>query len=292
MTNSSMKGCHMALCKQKVEIADSRQNKLLANTARVSPTLAEARTFADLASVLTYRHLLERLDEPPDRPLALRLQPLGQTVYCRPGTSDAFLIAELFLRREAEKLLRSPIPRDGRVLDLGANIGLTMALFAARWPDARILGVELDPGNAEVCRLNIQPWRDRCELLVGAVWDREGEVHYTGDSAWALHVSVRGSRLRTPAFTMPSILGRLGGRADFVKMDIEGGERRVLRTLGQWSGNVSAMRVEIHEPYTAKECRDVLNRHGFQCRVQGDYVVAQRRRSSSVRSSGQDRSRR
>jgi len=251
---------------------------------RISATRAEARAFADLASVAKYRELLEWLYDPPDRPLPLnpfplKLRELRQTIYCRPGTSDALVIAELFLRREAENLLQAPIPKSGRILDLGANIGVTMALFAARWPDARILGVELDPSNAEVCRRNIHPWRDRCKLLVGAVWDREGEVCYTGDSAWALHVSRR-ARLRAPALTMPGLLAKLGGHADFVKMDIEGAECRVLRTIGQWSECVSEMRIEIHKPFTTGDCRKLLVQHGFRCseeeREGCDYVMARR----------------
>jgi hypothetical protein len=67
------------------------------------------------------------------------------------------------------------------ILDLGSNIGLTLADFACLHPRARMLGLELDEGNVRLCRVNIAPYSGRCEVIWGAVWNREGEVGYAGD---------------------------------------------------------------------------------------------------------------
>lgn len=51
------------------------------------------------------------------------------------------------------------------IVDLGANLGITVADNARRYPEAQIIAVELDPENAELARRNTAPWADRVELL-------------------------------------------------------------------------------------------------------------------------------
>jgi FkbM family methyltransferase len=69
------------------------------------------------------------------------------------------------------------------ILDLGANIGITVADNARRYPGARLIAVELDPENAELARLNTAPWADRVELLQGAVWTEDGEIASSASAA-------------------------------------------------------------------------------------------------------------
>ena len=44
--------------------------------------------------------------------------------------------------------LRARAALPGRIVDLGANIGAA-SVFATRWPNARILALEPDPGTFE-----------------------------------------------------------------------------------------------------------------------------------------------
>ena len=41
------------------------------------------------------------------------------------------------------------------IVDLGANIGLSLALFSERYPEARIYGFEPAPDHFEILQLNI-----------------------------------------------------------------------------------------------------------------------------------------
>ena len=81
-------------------------------------------------------------------------------MWLRPGTSDADVAADTLMRDLDEV---DVLPRT--ILDLGSNIGLTIALYAAKFPAARILGVELDSSNLEIAHMNT----DR-EILWGAAW--------------------------------------------------------------------------------------------------------------------------
>src|SRR6185436_4373163 len=111
-----------------------------------------ARLAADLRSLVAYL----RLEGPwrPAGPVPVRVRPLGgRTVWLRPRTTDAVMLRDTF------RDLVHPPPDLGRpirwVLDLGANAGITVAHTALLHPQARIVAVELDPGNAAPARRNL-----------------------------------------------------------------------------------------------------------------------------------------
>ncbi|MGH2876326.1 MAG: FkbM family methyltransferase, partial [Solirubrobacteraceae bacterium] len=51
---------------------------------------------------------------------------------------------------------------------------------------------------------------------------------------------------------------------DFVKMDIEGAEREVLRQETAWASKVRSIGVEVHPPYTVEQCEHDLRDLGFR----------------------------
>lgn len=200
----------------------------------------------------------------PADSVALRLRALGGTrVYCRPGTSDATVLYDAFYRR-----YHLPPPEIGAprtILDLGSNIGLTVAHYAALYPAARIVAVELDEENARACGRNLAPWGDRCSLVRGAAWSENGEVAYAGPSTQARRIDPAGL-LRSPAYDMPTLLDMVGGSVvDFVKMDIEGAEQELFRRPQAWIGRVRCLKVEVHAPYSVAACIGDLERFGFRC---------------------------
>ena len=70
------------------------------------------------------------------------------------------------------------LPSPRLIWDLGANIGLTMRQMAAAFPQARIVGVELNPANLELAGRNLAPVAERTELVEAAVWPEPGALSY------------------------------------------------------------------------------------------------------------------
>lgn len=197
---------------------------------------------------------------------AIRVRELdGNLVYCRPATTDINVFDDTFFGR-----YHLP-PRDligiNTILDLGSNIGLTVAHFAAIFPQARILGVELDRENHEVCQRNVEPFRSRCNVIHGAVWTSDGEVGYGGTESWGYSVVENSTRDRlVRSYRMPALLDLLTSSVvDYVKMDIEGAEAKVLEDASDWIDRVRCLKVEIHQPYTVDACILHLQRHGMTC---------------------------
>lgn len=237
-----------------------------------------SRVTAGPRSFLTYLRISRpgRHEGSGGRVVRVRLRPLnGRDVRLRPSTSDADTVWGTFAGRYHLPPAELPDPR--LIWDLGANIGLTMADLATRFPAARIVGVELDRENAELARANLRPWADRCEVLEGAVWPVEGELRYhhlaggtSGHHVADLPAGAGGPGVRSARAISPATLLALAGPeavVDYAKVDIEGSERELLRSGTAWAARVRTITVEVHDPYTAADCERDLRALGFTTRA-------------------------
>lgn len=228
---------------------------------------------------------LRRLENPRDGPrsratVEVRFRGLnGVPVKLRPGTQDDGLATDVFLKRHhlpPEAAIEAARP--STILDLGANIGITMAHMATLFPLARIVGVELDAANAALCAENVSAWRDRCEVIQAAVWVDDGTVNYERDEGQEQSYRVENANAgdqaskpastaahaSAPAISLSTLIERCGAEwIDYVKMDIEGAESRVLKENTEWVARVRSIKVEVHQPYSVKECTADLERLGF-----------------------------
>jgi FkbM family methyltransferase len=199
-------------------------------------------------------------------PVGLRSAP-DHPLLCRIGSTDPEVLADAF----GGLYHRPPADLDevSRIIDLGSNIGATIVQLATVFPDSQFVGVELDRGNYEMCVANTKHLGNRCTILWAAAWTHDGEVRYGGRQEWEYQVSASGEK-RAPALAMATILNRAGGAADYLKMDIEGAERDILRNASEWAPLVRCIRVEVHIPYTTDECIRDLEAAGFRCRMDVD----------------------
>jgi hypothetical protein len=225
-------------------------------------TLVAARVTSDRRSLRTYVRLarIAHHEGSDGRAVGLRLRPLGgRTVLVRPSTSDVDTVWGTFARGYH----RPPPELGGRrlelIFDLGANIGLTMADLAVRFPETRIVGVELDEDNVLLARANLAPWRERCELVHGAAWIADTPAFYAPLSG----------PVTVPAFSLGTLLDRhaRGRRVDYMKIDVEGAESALLREAVEWASRVDCINVEVHDPYRVDECEQDLKALGFHTRA-------------------------
>ncbi len=213
---------------------------------------------------------------PPDiTSVPVRVRALGhRPVSIRPGTADSLALVATF--DERFHLPPAGLPdAPGLIWDLGANIGLTVAHLAYLYPTARIVGVELDDANAGEAEHNIAPWSPRCSLLRGAVCIEDGTVQYVRNHGHeqGFHIGdVRAGEAANLSSARAIRLSKLSqeypdGAIDYVKMDIEGAEREVLRVDTDWAKRVRTINVEVHHPYTVGECAADLHALGFVATV-------------------------
>ncbi len=188
-------------------------------------------------------------------------------VVLRIGTSDAETFKQIFVNQEYE----SPnLPKTCRtIVDLGANIGLAAVLFGQKYPDARILSVEPEPGNYGLLVRNTAALGDRIGTRHAAVWTRNGSINlHTEDrqgaslDAWGVQVSeTRQSEKVTECATLGAFLDQAGmDRVDILKVDIEGAELEVFsHGVDDWLPRVDLIIIETHERFRPGSGVAVLN---------------------------------
>jgi FkbM family methyltransferase len=116
------------------------------------------------------------------------LQGDSQPLHLRLGSTDFWVLEEIFAENEYGMVPDDTVRPGGLVVDLGANIGLSVRYWQNRWPSCRVVAVEPHPENAKLCALNAPALREagECRLIeacVGATARRASIVTDYGD--WA-----------------------------------------------------------------------------------------------------------
>ena len=177
-------------------------------------------------------------------------------------SSDDFVFDQIFVRHEYAPVCRRL--HDPRfILDLGANVGYASAIFASRFPAAKILAVEPDPGNYKLCAKNLAPYKGRAEVLLGAVWGSRTQLalargNFCDGREWATRVEKAPSdaTAEVQAWDVATLLDMAHQReADLVKIDIEGSEAEVFaENPERWLPRVRNLCIELHDD----RCRDTF----------------------------------
>lgn len=164
---------------------------------------------------------------------------------------------EIFVERLYEFPFPGPAPR---ILDLGANIGLSLLFFKTRYPHASVVALEADPHINEYLRSNLEAnGISDVEIVRKAAWDTDEQLTFLQEGADGGRVSLTGSG--TPVSVEAVHLGRLlaGQRFDFIKMDIEGAEARVVPACAQLLGTARWVFIEYHSsPGERQSLADIL----------------------------------
>lgn len=159
------------------------------------------------------------------------------------NSPDRLLAALLWKYRLGSSLeysLYSSLIRPGMtVLDIGANIGFLTLLFSRlAGGTGKVIALEPDPGNFGLLRRNVEAngrLNVRCENMAAA--PEEGTIRlfrseeHHGDHRIFDSGDGRDS-IEIRAASIDDLLGP-GGKADFIKIDVQGAETLVLKGMGR-----------------------------------------------------------
>jgi FkbM family methyltransferase len=176
-----------------------------------------------------------------------------------PSLAEGMTVAEVYLQAGAVR------PGD-TVLDLGAFCGDTSYFFSkAVGPAGRVLAVEPDPDSFAALVRNVRELGlDNVQVDASAVWDADGEVTFQAAGTTTSSVAEAPGELlvgeqrviRVPTLTLESLLRRHGiDRVDFIKMDTEGAELRVLQGARALLERLRPrMVIEVHNDPSGNGC--------------------------------------
>lgn len=216
----------------------------------IKRVLTRPRTLFRAGKALGLRTMLQlvriRLTGSPQSKYILRIPRYPHPIFIRGGgSSDAVALYEVLVTQEYA--LTTTLDSPAFIIDGGANIGVASIYFLNRYPTSRVLAVEPDDSNFELCRMNLGPYGDRVTLIRGAIWKSEGRLALEmGEQEWLSHV--RDDRPGSvEAFTISSLMARGDGKVDLLKLDIEGSEGELFGPDAQdWLPYVRNIAIELH----------------------------------------------
>jgi len=201
---------------------------------------------------------------PAETVLSLRA---GSDLTLRTYSTDPDVFRQVFLETQYE--LPPPAAGVSRIVDAGANIGLSSLYFLLRYPDATIVGLEPDPENHRFAVRNTRAFGDRCRIVQAALWTDESPLSLVrGDAAWSTRVEVATDAVgHVIGMSLDDVLKSMGWQAaDIVKLDIEGAELQVLTRQLTEPTPVACWAIELHSDEARQAFRALFD--GVEWRVQ------------------------
>ncbi len=220
--------------------------------------------------------------------ISLRLKKPACSVRLRLATSDLQVFRQVFL----ECQYRDPSSNSPQyIVDAGANIGLSSVYFLATFPSCRVVAVEPHPQNVTLARQNLEAYGDRCRIVAGAVWNREGEIYvergsFRGGDYWACTTQEQHTDggVLVPAARIESVAAEAGfPQIDLLKIDIEGAEVPVFESGPEtFLMMTKEIMIECHGDRADSAVCDALREHGFTWSLRGEVLHAVRAPGSST----------
>lgn len=181
---------------------------------------------------------------------------LQHQTYFYGGLEYLHGVKEIFL----EGVYNQILPESAYILDCGAHIGLSIIYLKHICPSANIVCFEPDAKNFNLLEKNISSHQlKNVEAKKEAVWTENTTLTFIqegnmgskiGDNTLSNSVQVKATRLKD----------YLNKRVDFLKIDIEGAEYKVLKDISEKLENVSKMFIEYHGTFEQNsELLEILN---------------------------------
>ncbi len=162
-----------------------------------------------------------------------------------------------------------------RIIDGGANIGVSVAYFKKMYPGSRIIAFEPDPHIFRILQTNVRTaGYEDVQLINKALWNSDTDIEFWNEGADAGRISRTHDDTQPRKSSVPAVRLRpyLTERVDFLKLDIEGAEIEVLLDCADLLPNVRHLFVEYHSFAGEEQRLDVmlglLKTSGFRVYVQ------------------------
>lgn len=162
------------------------------------------------------------------------------------------------------------------IIDIGANIGLSILYFKKIYPEAQITGYEADPYIFNYLKKNLN--NNHAEDVVienKAIWISNGELNFFSEKADGGKIEtsseINKSTIKVEAIDIKDVLEN-HSEIDFLKIDIEGAEHQVIPECSGLLDKVKHIFLEYHsiqgEKQKLDEILNVLISSGFTINIQ------------------------
>jgi len=166
-----------------------------------------------------------------------------------------------------EEIYKQTLPPRPFIIDCGANIGLSVIYMKRLFPDAEIIAFEPDEKNFRLLEKNVESFGlNQVDLRNEAVWDEDAMLRFSGQGSTEskLLTENAGGSVLVKAIRLKNVIQK---KTDFLKIDIEGAEYKVLCDLQDKLHLVDNLFLEYHGNFDQNaqlnEILSILVNNGF-----------------------------
>lgn len=176
---------------------------------------------------------------------------LGKPFKFHDGNSFASTFIEIF---QQEIYQFKPSSTSRIILDCGANMGLSVVYFSLNYPEHTIIAFEPDPEIFEILKENVERFELKNVVLhQKAVWVQHETLKFYTDGSMGGRIGHEYSEQKPREIEAVPLLDYFSPDIDFLKMDIEGAEDKVLKYCGQDLRDVNNIFFEYHNNVNSKQ---------------------------------------
>jgi len=210
--------------------------------------------------ICAWYYFISLLGEKIKRPLIpIRLKNIFYPFYARFGSSDGAVFNQIFTEQEYACVRDIENPR--LIIDCGANVGYSSIWFLQHFPCVKIIAVEPDSKNFNLCKKNLQTYGGQVTLVQAGVWPvAAGLIVENGKDGREWAYRVRESREDEKPHLCGVPIDRLLDESDcetidILKIDIETAEKILFsKNYESWMRRVKNIVIELHGP----DCEEVF----------------------------------
>jgi len=210
--------------------------------------------------------------------IKIKISDIKTPLQLRSYTSDIFTFWQIFINMEYEIPFMTT-PR--LIIDGGANVGYSVAFFANKFPQSKIIAIEPEKTNFKLLRENTLNYKN-IELLNAGIWNKNTylrirDIGVRKDSFMVEEVNLdeQGS---FRAVTIGEILRKSGyDTIDILKLDIEGAEKEVFSAnYEEWLNKVNIVIIELHDRMKegcSKAFFSSIKKYNFNITFKGENII-------------------
>jgi len=170
------------------------------------------------------------------------------------------------------------------IFDIGSRDCMQSIEFYKNLPNSKIYAFECNPNTLDICRKNIEPYKDRITLIEGAVCDYNGEITFypinqkktitswkdgnpgasslfKSNGQYTIEKYVQ-DEIITNCHRLDTVMEKYNiPKVDIIWMDLQGAELLALKGLGNYINTVKYMHTEVSykEMYIGQVMFEQLN---------------------------------
>lgn len=212
-------------------------------------------------------------------------------VHIRPSESDAATLRQVFVERQYDRGIGLSVTERARrrysailaagnvpvIVDAGANVGAASLWFRSAWPEATIVAVEPEAGNAKVLRRNLDG-KSGFVVLEAAIGAISGAVAMESTkTGWGARTVRAESGI--PMVTVQQTVAEVPrGDLFIAKIDIEGFEQDLFSENTEWIAQASIVMIEPHDwmfpgRHTSRAFQRAMAEHDFEVFISGENLI-------------------